>query len=275
MTVPSCSAKAEVVEEKKISNNLIATLGIAVPLLGIFVASVHNFFAFIGGIAIIFTTLWGANGVRTVAKYGIGTGVPSVGMVALGGAVAAVVVGVYLAVGAYLAGKTVLLAPIIALTFALLTGLLIGLSARYILKMNIPVMVRCMTEICGAGALLILAHVATITGSFDLLSLRDMAETGIVLMVFIIGALGILHPYNASLGADERQGRTLKLSLATGSAQVVLAGIASLYFIGLPGMITILFGALAWFVTYSMFVKTCFEEGIVRNTGLLPEVEHK
>lgn len=269
MTVSSCSARAEAVEEKKISNNLIAALGIVVPLLGIFAASLYDFFAFLGGIAIIFATLWGANGVRTVAKYGIGTGVPSVGMVALGGAVAAVVVGVYLA------SKTVLLAPVLALVFALLTGLLIGLSARYILKMNIPVMVRCMTEMCGAGALLILAHIATITGSFDMLSLKSMAEVGIVLMVFIIGALGILHPYNACLGADERQGRTLKLSLATGSAQVILAGIASLYFIGLPGMLTVIFGALAWYVTYSMFVRTCFEEGIVMNTGLIPEVEHK
>jgi tetrahydromethanopterin S-methyltransferase subunit C len=269
MTVSSCNAKAEAVAEKKISNNLIAALGIAVPLFGIFAASFNSLFAFIGGIAIIFATLWGANGVRTVAKYGIGTGVPSIGMVALGGAVAAVVA------AAHLASKTVLLIPVIALILALLSGLLIGISARYILKMNIPVMVRCMTEICGAGALLILSHIATITGSFDLLSLKNVSDTGIVLFIFIIGALGILHPYNACLGADERQGRTLKLSLATGSAQVILAGIASLYFIGLPGMITILFGALAWFVTYSMFVRTSFEEGIVMNTGLIPEVEHK
>lgn len=269
MTVSSCNAKAEAVEEKKISNNLIMALGIVVPLIGIYLASTNSFFAFLGGIAIIFATLWGANEVRTVAKYGIGTGVPSVGMVALGAAVAAVVVGIYFA------SKTVLLAPVLALIFALLTGLLIGLSARYILKMNIPVMVRSMTEICGAGSLLILAHVTTITGSFDLLHLKSLSETGIVLLVFIIGALGILHPYNACLGADERQGRTLKLSLATGSAQVILAGIASLYFIGLPGMLTLLFGALAWFVTYSMFVRTSFEEGIVMNTGLIPEVEHK
>lgn len=268
MTVSSC-AKAEAVEEKKISNNLIAGIGIVISLLGIYIASIHSLFAFLGGIAIISATLWGANGVRTVAKYGIGTGVPSVGMVALGGAVAAVIVGVYLA------GKTVFLAPIVALILALLTGLLIGISARYILKMNIPVMVRCMTEICGAGALLILAHIATITGSFDLKSLGAIAESGIVLLVFIIGALGILHPYNACLGADERQGRTLKLALATGSAQVVLAGIASLYFLGVAGMLTVLFGALAWFVTYSMFVRTSFEEGIVMHTGLIPEVEHK
>ncbi|MDI9610276.1 MAG: tetrahydromethanopterin S-methyltransferase subunit C [Archaeoglobales archaeon] len=269
MSAGACSAKAGAVEEKKISNNLIAVLGIVGSLAGIYVASLFNFLAFVGGVAIILATLWGANGVRTVAKYGIGTGVPSVGMVALGGAVAAVFVGIYLTT------KTVLLAPVVALVLALLTGLLIGISARYILKMNIPVMVRCMTEICGAGALLILAHVATITGSFELFYLRSISETGIIMMVFIVGALGILHPYNACLGADERQGRTLKLALATGSAQVVLAGIASLYFLGLPGIITILFGALAWFVTYSIFVKTSFEEGIVFNTGLIPEVEHK
>ncbi|MEM4946393.1 MAG: tetrahydromethanopterin S-methyltransferase subunit C, partial [Archaeoglobaceae archaeon] len=166
MSAGACSAKAGAVEEKKISNNLIAVLGIVGSLAGIYVASMFNFLAFVGGVAIILATLWGANGVRTVAKYGIGTGVPSVGMVALGGAVAAVFVGIYLT------SKTVLLAPVVALVLALLTGLLIGISARYILKMNIPVMVRCMTEICGAGALLILAHVTTITGSFELFHLR-------------------------------------------------------------------------------------------------------
>lgn len=269
MTVGTCSAKAGAVEEKKISNNLIAIIGIVGSLAGIYIASISNFLAFIGGVAIVLATLWGANGVRTVAKYGIGTGVPSVGMVALGGAVAAVFVGIYLA------SKTVLLAPIFALILALLTGFLIGFSARYILKMNIPVMVRCMTEICGAGALVILAHITTITGSFEFFNLQRISEVGIVLFVFIIGALGILHPYNACLGADERQGRTLKLALATGSAQVILAGIASLYFLGSLGGLTILFGALAWFVTYSLYVKTCFKEGIVYNTGLIPEVERK
>lgn len=271
MTVSSCAAGKEVKEEKKINNNLIAVIGVAISLLAIYLASLSVFLAFIGAAGILASNLWGANGVRTVAKYGIGTGVPSVGMLALGGAVGAVFAGLY--IGKML--RMELAAPILAFVLSLVTGLLIGVCARYILKMNIPVMVRCMTEICGAGALLFMSQFVTITGYYGYTALEKLSEIGVVLFIFIIGALGMLHPYNACLGADERHGRTLKLALATGSAQIILAGIVSLYFLGVIGILTLMIGAVAWAITYRDFVKTSFKEGIVVSTGLIPEVEKK
>ncbi len=270
MTV-SCAAGKEAKEEKKINNNLIAAIGVIVSFIAIYLASISVFLAFFGAAGILAANLWGANAVRTVAKYGIGTGVPSVGMLALGGAVGAVFAGLY--IGKML--RIEVAAPILAFVLSMVTGLLIGICARYILKMNIPVMVRCMTEICGAGALLFMSHFVTMTGYYGYTALEKLAEVGVVLFIFIIGALGMLHPYNACLGADERHGRTLKLALATGSAQVVLVGIVSIYFLGSVGILTLLIGAVAWVFTYRDFVKTSFKEGIVVSTGLIPEVEKK
>lgn len=255
-------------EAKQISDNLIAALGI-LSIVAIYAATMDRYLAFLGGFGIILANLWGANGVRKVAKYGIGTGVPSVGMLGLGGAVGAVIAGLYF-------GQTLpLAAPLVAFVLALIVGFVIGFSARYILKMNIQVMVRCMTEICGAGALLFFAHFATITGSIGITGVEELARTGVIMLIFIIGALGILHPYNACLGADENQQRTLRLALATGGVQFILAGIASILFLGSAAVITITIGALAWMVAFRAFVRKSFEDGIVYPTGLIPEVEMK
>ncbi len=256
------------VEAKQIRSDLIAALGI-LSIAPTYAATMSHYLAFLGGFGILLANLWGANSVRTVAKYGIGTGVPSIGMLGLGGSIIAVMAGLYFGHSLPLA------APLIAFVLALLVGFVIGFSARYILKMKIPVMVRCMVEICCAGSLLFFAHFATITGSIEITGVEELTRTGIIMLIFIIGALGILHPYNACLGADENQQRTLRLALVTGGTQFILAGITSILFLGSAAIITIVVGVLAWLVAFRAFVRKSFEDGIVCSTGLIPEVETK
>src|SRR6056297_2621986 len=92
------------------SHNTIIGLGLLGALIGIYAAHfLGSYASFLGGIGAIASILWGAESVRRVSSYGLGTGVPSIGMIALGMDVVAATFG--LAVGG-VAG------PVIAVIFA-------------------------------------------------------------------------------------------------------------------------------------------------------------
>ena len=50
-------------------------------------------FSFFGALGAICATIWGADAVRRVASYGLGTGVPSIGLLALGMGIVAALFG--------------------------------------------------------------------------------------------------------------------------------------------------------------------------------------
>ncbi len=77
-------------EVKEIDWYTLAAVGIVGGLVAIFLAYFLNttlgvrYFAFLGAVGAILAVLWGADAVRRICKYGIGTGVPSIGMLAFG-----------------------------------------------------------------------------------------------------------------------------------------------------------------------------------------------
>ena len=116
--------------------------------MGIYLgALISPLFSFFGGIGAICAAIWGADAVRRVASYGLGTGVPSIGLLALGVGVVAALFG--LSVGG-------ILGPIVAFIVACIIGAVIGVLANRVIGMAIPVMEQTMTEIAGSGALLII-----------------------------------------------------------------------------------------------------------------------
>ena len=76
-----------------------------------------SYFPSLEAIGAICATIWGADAVRRVASYGLGTGVPSIGLLALGMGVVAALFG--LSVGG-IAG------PIVAFIVAAIIGAVIG-----------------------------------------------------------------------------------------------------------------------------------------------------
>ena len=75
--------------------------------------------------------------------------------------------------------------------------------------MAIPVMEQTMTEIAGAGALLIIGLSVAIAGSFEFMPVvENVVTTGFMAMIYIAGGMAMLHPFNANLGPDESQDRT-------------------------------------------------------------------
>ena len=255
--------------------NQIDAKGIGVGLIGIYIAGISEipYLAFLAGIGAIFATKMGADAVRRVCSYGIGTGVPSIGMLALGMGIISAMFG--LAIGKMLGNGTnmVFIGPIVGLVLALTIGFVVGTLANKIIKLNIPVMERCLMEIAGAGVLVLTGLSVMVAGSMDFVVISKMViETGYIAPIFILGALGILHPFNASLGPDETQDRTMVHAYSCGAIAMLIAGVCSVAIDPIAGTISAIIGLAIWYVTFRGFVKLAKRDagaGWV-GTGLLP-----
>jgi tetrahydromethanopterin S-methyltransferase subunit C len=254
-----------------IDHNKIIIFGIIGALVGIYAAyflvdTIGPAFSFIAGLGAICSIVWGASAVRRVSNYGLGTGVPSIGMLAIGTGMVASLFG--MAVGS-IAG------PVISFATACVIGLVIGVLANRIIGMGIPIMEQSMTEIAGAGSLTIVALSTTMSGTFMIDTvLPSVIGTGYIAMIFIIGALSILHPFNANLGPDEHQDRTLSTGFEKGAIAVIIAGIVATTTAGAASIPTILVGAFIWYTAFSKFYEYIKRDAHkVVGTGLLPTEE--
>lgn len=299
---------------KEIDWYTLAGVGIIGGLVCIYAAVILNaalgvgYFAFLGAAGAILATVWGADAVRKICKYGIGTGVPSIGMLAFGMGLLATLLG--LKIGDWLGGNGLgseivegvtlgaIAGPIIAVILALVQGYIIGFIAQNILKMKIPTMQVGMTMIAGAASLIYIGYTVTITGAFDFTSMvNNVINSGYIAPLFIVGALPMLHPFNACLGPDENQKRTLTLAVEAGLMSTVIFGIMSLavpafifengnFLINqfdaskvtsntlISAAITIVLGLLAWAYAYLAYWKEVKESGtLILKTGLLPVKE--
>lgn len=270
-----------------ISATNVAILGIVGGLAGIYLSTILNgitettYFSFFGGIGAILAGVWGADAVRRVCSYGLGTGVPSIGMVALGMGIVAAIFGLALC---YVLGIPVVLGPIIAIVVAAIIGFIMGTMANKILSMNIPIMERCMVEIAVAGCLVMIALCVTISGTLvfensilntDITILSSVIQTGFIALIFIGGAMIILHPFNACLGPDESQDRTLYVGVEKGGIIMAITGVASLVVIDvISAMLTIVIGLLIWIIYFKKFINLTKRDAYkVIGTGLLPTEE--
>jgi tetrahydromethanopterin S-methyltransferase subunit C len=273
----------------------LAGVGIIGGLICIYAAAILNsvlgvgYFAFLGAAGAILATVWGADAVRKICKYGIGTGVPSIGMLAFGMGLLATLLGLKL--GDYLVAKNylatavinnitlgVLLGPIFAVVLSLVLGYIIGFIAQNVLKMKIPTMQVGMTMIAGAASMIYIGYTVAITGGFDFTTMvSNVINTGYIAPLFMVGALPMLHPFNACLGPDENQKRTLTLAVEAALMSTVIFGILSMMFFKADlyvSCVTIVLGLIAWAYAYLAYWKEIKASGtLVYKTGLLPVKE--
>ena len=255
--------------------NKLRIYGLVGSIVGIYLGSILNsalnteLFSFIGAVAAIFAVVMGANAVRRVCAYGIGTGVPSIGMLALGMGIIAVMFGLSVAEEI----NFPLLSPIITLIYAGVFGYIIGVIANKVIKFNIPVMEEGNADLSMAGALAILGWSFAISGTLGYADIvNDVLMTGYIAIIFIAGGLAILHPFNANLGPDEKQDRTLVNAVMVGGLAMVATGIGALLTQGLgAGLLQIIIGFALWFYFFKMYYKLVKRDAsAVVGTGLLP-----
>ena len=159
------SVKVEVIEggiphQNIMIAGLVSTL-VCLYLTYLNVLTNTQMFSFFGGLAVVTALIWGSHTIKVLCSYGIGTGVPSAGMIAFGSGVIAML----------LATKFGAAAPIAALVIAAVIGFILGYISNNILNMKIPAMVQALTEMAVVGALTLMGFAALITGGFTFATL--------------------------------------------------------------------------------------------------------
>jgi tetrahydromethanopterin S-methyltransferase subunit C len=87
------SVKVEVIEGG-IPHNKIMIAGLVSTLVCLYLTYLNvltntEMFSFFGGLAVVTALIWGSHTIKVLCSYGIGTGVPSAGMIAFGSGVIA------------------------------------------------------------------------------------------------------------------------------------------------------------------------------------------
>ena len=225
----------------------------------------------IAAIGAVLAIVWGADAIRRVASYGLGTGVPSIGYMSLSVGVISALTGLALAVMLNMA----IVGPIAAFVVAVIIGAIIAIVATKIVGMKIPIMLQCTIEIAGAATLSILGFAVAIAGSYDMTAiLENVVATGFIAVLFIMCTMAIQHPFNACLGPNEDQLRTLKCACSTAFLSMTIVGILSAATGGLGWFAVLIVGLIGWIVSFRAFVLASINDAAsTKWAGLWPKVE--
>lgn len=242
-----------------VPHNQILIYGLVGSLILIYLTYLNSatnteYFAFFGGLASVAALVWGADTIKHLCSYGLGTGVPSAGMIALGSGVIAALFG----------AMTGIFAPIVAIIVAAIIGAVSGLLANHVVRMDIPVMIISLTELAVVGAITVLGLIAMVGGTFDFqnlfgggpLSLGLVIGSGVIALIFMLAAIAIQHAFNACLGPDEKQDRTLMLAAECGFLSMIPIAVISFAFIAfVPALISLVVSIVGWLYTYMRYIE--------------------
>jgi tetrahydromethanopterin S-methyltransferase subunit C len=260
------SVKVEVIEGG-VPHTTILAAGLVSTLVCLYLTYLNvltntELFSFFGGLAMVAALIWGSHTIKVLCSYGIGTGVPSAGMIAFGSGVIAML----------LATKFGMLAPIVALVLAAVIGFILGYVSNNILNMKIPAMVQALTEMAVVGALSLMGFAALMTGGFTFAELTkgSVSVMGMTLptlqqsfiggcliaVAFLLGAIAIQHPFNATLGPGWKQDRMLMLTAECGFLSMIVAAVMSFALISAEAaLISLIVAIIGWTYTYSKYME--------------------
>ena len=279
------TVKVEVIEGG-IPHNKILIAGLVSTLVCLYLTYLNvltntEMFSFFGGLAVVAALIWGSHTIKVLCSYGIGTGVPSAGMIAFGSGVMAML----------LATKFGNLAPVVALVLAAVIGFILGYTANNILNMRIPAMVQALTEMAVVGALTLMGFAALMTGGFTFAGLTTgtvsvLGQTlltnqqsflggCLIAVAFLLGAIAIQHPFNATLGPGWKQDRMLMLTAECGFLSMVVAAIMSFALISAgSAIISLIIALLGWVYTYKEYMVLSKRDAAAwLDAKPIPEVE--
>ncbi len=275
------------VKKVTIDPNKLMIMGLVCGLIGVYIGAIRSEIAgLIAGILAVPVVIWGADAVRRIASYGLGTGVPSIGNLSSSMGMLAALVGL-----AY--------QPILGVLLAAIAGVIYGAFVAKFKILEIPRLPRYTTELAMAASLIIMCLTSCVIGYYNPIpesgfiaptsNFKSIFEalfaTGFIATIFWMTSVSMLHPFNAGLGVGERQGRTLQIGIVTGGMALTLAGIARAGYLiifdaatsplAYPlAYATIAAGAIVWIAGITVFLKTSAKEAASALwTGLPPKTK--
>ena len=281
------TVKVEVIEGGVPHNTILAS-GVVATLVCLYLTYLNvmtgtQLFSFFGGLAVVAALIWGSHTIKVLCSYGIGTGVPSAGMISFGSGVMAMLLATKV--------SNTLLIPIVALVLAAVIGYILGYVSNDVLNMKIPAMVQALTEMAVVGALTLMGFAVMITGTFSFggLTTGHIAAMGVILtsyqisfigggliaVAFLLGAIAIQHPFNACLGPGWKQDRMLMLTAECGFLSMIVAAVMSFALINAySALLSLIVAIIGWVYTYTQYLELSKRDAAAwLDAKMIPEVE--
>ena len=267
--------------ETGVPHTKILVAGLACTLVCLFLVGLNTvtgtkYFSVFGGLAFVAAVIWGSDTVKTLQSYGLAVGHPSAGIIAVAAGLLPVI----------FASRFGFAATPVAIIVAAVTGLVLGFVANYVLMMKIPVMISALTELSVIGACMLQGLASAVTGGYSWTDLTTGAGSstvagsflggGLVILAFILAAIALTHPWNATSGGPGwKQDRMLMLGAECGFLSLVIAAILSLPFIGAgPGLVTLTVAGCGWLWSYSRYIAMSRRDAAAwLDTKPIPETE--
>ena len=246
-------------------------LGLVGGLVGIYLTPINPILGpVLAALGAVCGIIWGADAIARVASYGLGTGVPSIGYMSLAFSLVGALSG--LAGAIYFGTNYSFLGPILGVIIAMVVGAIVAGLGLTVLKMKIPILMRCTVELAGAAAISVLGFSAAIAGSYALPNiLHSVIIPGYIALFFILNTMAIQHPFNACLGPNENRTRTLKLAFSTAFISMAIVGLIAYGYSPAWWVIAVI-GAIGWFLSISSFIQASKDEAAsVKWTGWWPK----
>jgi tetrahydromethanopterin S-methyltransferase subunit C len=157
--------------------------------------------------------------------------------------------------------------------------------------MKIPAMVQALTEMAVVGALSLMGFAALITGGFTFAGLtsRSISMMGLnitthsqtfiggslIAVAFLLGAIAIQHPFNATLGPGWKQDRMLMLTAECGFLSMIVAAVMSFALISAgSALIALVVAIIGWAYTYCQYMEMSKRDAAAwLDAKPIPEVE--
>ena len=103
---------------------------------------------------------------------------------------------------------------------------------------------------------------------------ENVVATGFIAVLFIMCTMAIQHPFNACLGPNEDQVRTLKCACSTAFLSMTIVGLLSAATGGIGWFVVLVIGLIGWIVSFRAFVTASINDAAsTKWAGLWPKVE--
>lgn len=239
-----------------------------VSIIGSLICIYLSGFAYGGIFSIIAATLaviLGTNTLRYIGKYSLGTGIPSIIYMLTASGLIALLVGLSLS----LSLNQHMLMPIFAIIFAVLIALVISLLCRYLFKIEVEILTVSFIKISVASTLSVLSMSSLIANGYDaMLILNSVVNNGMVIFLMFATVMAIQNPYNACMGPNEDQYRTLSLALANVFLFLSIISLISMLNTTL-WYVYLTVSILGWIISiYKYFQYTSMQAASVKWSGL-------
>lgn len=254
--------------EDLIPNQIIILVSVILGTLCIYASSLEVIGGVFAILAAILATVYGTNTLRHVAKYSLGTGVPSIvymlTSVGLVSYISSMIISSYM--------DMAIAFPIVGIILSALIATIVSLVCKHIFKIKVEVLSKSFISISIASLLLMIAMSCLIakTSKPDMIY-ELVIQNGLILLIMLLSVMAIQNPYNACMGPNEDQYRTLSLAVSNTFMMLIVISVISM----LNTQYWILYLAISvigWFIFFNKYVNyTKQQAASIRTFGLWPK----